>query len=68
MVDADDYIDLDVTFLHATDSAVLIDDGDEEYWLPRRFVDYDGDFETLERRTSIQLRVVEWLAHQRGLI
>lgn len=56
-----DYVTIDCDVKHDTDSAFLIDTGDEEIWIPKSQCagGERGD-------TSLEIR--EWLALEKGLI
>ena len=63
-----DPVEVTVTFLHATASAVLVEHCELEIWLPRSALTYDGDFDLLDRGELVDIEVQEWLAFERGLI
>lgn len=53
-----DVVDIAATLKRETALAYLIDDGDQEVWVPKSQVDKDGNIFTMP----------EWLAHEKGLI
>jgi hypothetical protein len=55
-----DIVDVPCTIKHETDLAVLINDGDKDYWLPFSQVEVD--------RTANVVSMPEWLAIEKGLI
>ncbi len=56
---ASDLIDIEVILKHETDSAWLVDDGDEKpVWIPKSQAEFDGEILTLP----------EWLAMEKELI
>ena len=63
-----EYVEICTVFQTQTDKAVLVSDGDEDVWLPKSCVEFDRDFEDLERGDTITIQVAEWLAEQEGLV
>jgi hypothetical protein len=61
----DDLLDFSGEFMAASDSAILVDVEGEEVWLPKSVV---GDFDDAEPGDTIDLKIPEWLAEDRGLI
>jgi hypothetical protein len=64
-VTRDDLIEISCTIVRdeESDMAILIDDGDNEVWLPRSQIEYETDKEGF---TTVTLP--EWLAMDKGLI
>lgn len=60
------YDEYSVEFVHETDNAILICDGDDEIWLPKSQL---RDFEewTYKKRDEITIEVPEWLATEEEL-
>ena len=48
---------------HETDKAVLVNDGDEDIWLPKSKIDYDE----IEAGEECNFLIPEWLAVDKGL-
>lgn len=67
-------VELCVTYLFHTASAVLITDDDWEdpeakkTWIPRSQIGYDGRYGDLKEGEAITIEVPEWLAKRDGLI
>jgi len=56
----------DVTLLHETDSAILVEnDCGEEIWLPKSQIDFND--EGAEAGALIEIDVPRWLAEEKGL-
>lgn len=55
-----DVVDVSCTIKHETAQAVLINDGDNDIWLPFSQVEVD--------RTANMVSMPEWLAIEKGLI
>jgi hypothetical protein len=53
-------VEIDAELIHETADGILIDDGDRELWLPKRFAEYDA------RTGTVSLP--EWLAIQEGMV
>lgn len=60
------YEEFSVKLVHETEEAVLIDDGDNEIWLPKSQLD-DFDSWTYEKGDKITIYLADWLAEKRGL-
>ena len=59
-------IEFDMEYRHETDLAVLVDDGDDQYWLPKSQVQYDdGEY---EKGDIMTVYIPFWLAEDEGLI
>lgn len=43
---------------HETDKAFLVNDGDDDYWLPKQFTENNGDG---------TFTIPEWLAIEKGI-
>lgn len=54
-------------FVTETDGAILVEDGDGKYWLPKSQIDYDSGPE-YEKGDEIEIDIPEWLAEEKGLI
>ena len=64
-----DYVELSVEYLHHTEKAVLVKDGDNEIWIPKSLISDDApDFDDLERHEAVEIPVAEWFAEEEGLI
>lgn len=68
------YHDIVVDYVHHTDSAVLVKDGNREIWLTRnavRFEDQHGStpglFDDVNKGDNIRLEVMAWLLETSGL-
>ena len=57
-----DKVEITADFIRETEKAVLIDDGDNEIWLPKSQIDYAINDST------IALVLPEWLAVDKGLV
>lgn len=58
----------DVTYVHQTDSAILVKDADDvEIWLPLSKIDYDGDLDIVRPGQLMMIEVPDWLALEKGL-
>jgi hypothetical protein len=57
------HVNITCSVKHETHQAILVDDGDQQVWLPKSKIETDavGD-------GTIIVRVPEWLAKDRGLI
>lgn len=68
------YTDKDViialTFKHATDNAILVNDGDNDHWLPRSHCSFYDSYsaDIANEGETHDFIVSEWLAGERGLI
>lgn len=61
--DGNKYAEIDVETIHETDEAVLFNDGDKEFWIPRSCIEDWPD----KGETGTAL-VVEWFAIKEGII
>lgn len=61
-------VTVSVEFLHHTELAVLVKDGDSEIWLPKSQIEDEEDWDILEREDPIEVSIPEWLAWDKGLI
>lgn len=59
MAGRSDLIDISAELRHETDSAYLIFDGDQEAWVPKSLVEWDGE---------MTFTMPEWLAKEKELI
>ena len=69
-----EYEEFAVEFRHATEAAILVNDGGKEIWLPRSAIMYNdsegrepGLFDGLEKGDPIVIEVQTWLAEKSGL-
>ena len=53
-------------FVTETDGAILVEDEDGKYWLPKSVIEYDGA--EYEKGDEITIDIPEWLAEEKGLI
>ena len=58
-------IEITVDFVRETDKAILINDGDQEVWLPKSQIDYIIDE---FKRIVYLVDLPEWLATAKGLV
>ena len=70
-----DLVEISCHFVTYTDKAILINDGDQEVWIPQSQINdvtYDRDdaeeWEDLEPGDSLTIEIPEWLAEKNGLI
>lgn len=66
-----DKAEFDVTFLHQSSLAILVDYEGKEYWIPDSQIDEDSEAFVgckLERGETCTLVCSEWLASEKGLI
>ena len=61
----DEIVEIVGEFVAETDMAILLDDGDNEVWLPKSQIDYDADANV---GATIDVTIPEWLAIQEGLV
>ena len=62
-------IELRVVYVHATDSAILVDAGlEENVWLPKSQVECDTLFDDMEEGSPYDIEIPEWLAEEKELI
>lgn len=61
------YTEVAVEFVHQTDSAVLVKDGDSKVWIPKSLIEEEVD-EALEEGNMVELSVKEWFAEKQGMI
>lgn len=60
MTTNDNPINLELDLLHQTDEALLVTDGDNEWWVPKSLCEYDEDIKWLT--------MPEWMALEKGMI
>ena len=51
--------DFAATLKHETDNAYLVNDGDKDYWLPKKLTEDNGDG---------TFTIPEWLAVEKGIV
>jgi hypothetical protein len=51
-------VELYLELIHQTEKAYLVSDGDNNIWLPKSQVEYDGE----------EFSIPEWLAIDKGLV
>jgi len=62
-------VEISCSFLRATARAVLIEDGNDEVWIPRsQIIDSDKDIDSLEREDEFTITIPQWLADEKGLV
>lgn len=62
---ADEGIEMTADFVRETEKAILINDGDNEVWLPKSQIDYHLD----EFKGVVYINdLPEWLAVDKGLV
>lgn len=61
-------VEVSVTYKHQTDRAVLVNDGEYDFWLPKSQVTIEGGEFPDEAGTAIEIELPEWLAKEKGLI
>lgn len=62
-------IELELTYWHETDLAVLLGDThrpDQAIWIPKSII--EGDFERARRGDLVSVRMPEWKAQSEGFI
>ena len=59
--------DFEGKFIHATDSAILIDVDGREVWFPTEQIEMDAYVIDYSKGDDISIKVPEWLAVQKGL-
>lgn len=57
-------IEISVTLVHKTERAILVEDGDQEVWLPKSQIKFDA----ANAGETISVELPEWLAMKNGLI
>jgi len=57
------YVDFDVDVIRETDRAILVNDGDEEFWIPKSVMESWPD-----PGKSGEARIAEWFALKNFLI
>ena len=62
------YVEIDLDIVAMTDGAVLCDDGDDEYWIPRSCIEDGEDIDYDDIEKTLTLNVAEWFAEKEGLI
>lgn len=68
-MDGNEYVELDLEFLHQTDDAVLIQEEKREIWIPKSVCEDPPNFvDNIDRNTSISISVKYWFAEKEGLI
>ena len=68
MRDNQEFIEISCTFVHHTDKAVLINDGDREVWIPKSQISVLEDWYDLEPGDPLTIEIPEWLAEDKELI
>lgn len=66
-----DKAEFDVTYLHQTDKAVLINYEGKEYWIPDSQIDEDSEAYVgckLDKGEKVTLICSEWIALNKGMI
>ena len=58
-------IELSLDLVKMSNEALLVSDGDNEAWLPKSLIEYD---EEPDRGDSIDIKLPEWLAIEKGFI
>ncbi len=57
------------TLVHQTPKAVLVNNGEEDMWIPKsQVLDKDLDWDAYEKGDEIEFIIPEWLAEEKGLI
>jgi hypothetical protein len=51
--------DFAATLKHETDAAFLVNDGDKDYWLPKKLTEDNGDG---------TFTIPEWMAIEKGIV
>ena len=64
------YIDIEGTFIHATEKAILLNTGDTEKWIPKSVIFENNDmlWETIEKGDLIEISIPEWFASKNEFI
>ena len=60
-----EYAEIYYEYIHQTDEAVLICDGDKECWIPKSCIENSSD---IDFRYNTIINVEEWFAIKQGLI
>jgi len=58
-----DRIDLSMDYVAETDKAMLLSDGNEQYWIPKSLME-----DIREKGPLITFTIPEWFAYKEGLI
>jgi hypothetical protein len=59
---------LEGEFKYQTDLAILVNDGDNDHWIPKSQIEEDIDWGSLDKGDDIQVTIPEWLAEEKGLV
>ena len=60
-----EYAEISYEYVHQTDEAVLISDGDDEYWIPKSCIENIND---VDLKLGETINIEEWFAIKIGLI
>lgn len=66
MRDDELYVVVEGTFEAQTDSAVLLRQGDDEFWFPKSQMLDPSEAHEFGRGTAVAITVTEWIAEQKG--
>ena len=60
-----EYVEISSEYMHQTDDAVLIFDGDRDCWIPKSCIEYG---QLIDYESNNIINVEEWFAKKEGLI
>lgn len=63
-----EYVEIDLEIVTITDDAILTDDGDDEYWIPRSQIEDGEEIDWGDIGKTLTLNIAEWFAEKEGLI
>lgn len=61
---SDNYVDVEVLIKRETEKAVLLNDGDNDVWLPKSMCSTNG----LEVNETGKVTMPRWVAEEKGLV
>lgn len=66
-----EYVELDLDYLHTSTKAILFQDSDEkEVWIPKSLISLSSihDLEDVAREEPVTIQVQQWFAEKEGLV
>jgi hypothetical protein len=63
-----EYVEISVEVVATTPNAVLVNDGDNEVWIPNSQIHDDSEIFVGSAYVKGWLRIPEWLATKKGLV
>ncbi len=61
-------VELELSYMHETDDAYLLNDGDEDHWIPKSQIEDGYNLGYFAKGDTVLIEIPEWLAEKLELV